>query len=40
VKVAIKDSQILKTVNHDVIQAHLQATGWRIYRHNNSDDRL
>ncbi|MBH8576839.1 hypothetical protein I8752_28390 [Nostocaceae cyanobacterium CENA369] len=34
-KVTIKDSQILKTVNPDVIQAHLQATGWhetgRIY---------
>ncbi|MBD2211270.1 hypothetical protein H6G27_15435 [Nostoc linckia FACHB-104] len=34
-KVTIKDSQILKTVNPNVIQAHLQATGWhetgRIY---------
>ncbi|UKP01299.1 hypothetical protein [Nostoc sp. UHCC 0870] len=34
-KVTIKDSQILKTVNPEVIQAHLQATGWhetgRIY---------
>ncbi|MDF5720163.1 MAG: hypothetical protein PUP91_06665 [Rhizonema sp. PD37] len=34
-KVTIKDSQILKTVNPDVLQAHLQATGWhetgRIY---------
>jgi hypothetical protein len=28
-KVTIKDSQILKTVNPDVIQAHLQATGWQ-----------
>lgn len=34
-KVTIKDSQILKTVNPHVISAHLQATGWhetgRIY---------
>ncbi|MUG94081.1 hypothetical protein F7734_17460 [Scytonema sp. UIC 10036] len=34
-KVTIKDSQILKTVNPDLVQAHLQATGWhetgRIY---------
>ncbi|AFZ25033.1 hypothetical protein Cylst_2839 [Cylindrospermum stagnale PCC 7417] len=34
-KATIKDSQILKTVNPDVLQAHLQATGWhetgRIY---------
>lgn len=34
-KVTIKDSQILKTVNPDVLEAHLQATGWhqtgRIY---------
>ncbi|WP_414564968.1 MULTISPECIES: hypothetical protein [unclassified Anabaena] len=34
-KVNIKDSEILKTVNTDVVQAHLQATGWhetgRIY---------
>lgn len=34
-KVTIKDSQILKTVNPDVLQAHLLATGWhetgRIY---------
>jgi hypothetical protein len=28
-KVTIKDSQILKTVQPDVIQAHLQATGWQ-----------
>ncbi|MEH2031639.1 MAG: hypothetical protein V7K67_18590 [Nostoc sp.] len=27
VKVTIKDSEILKTVNPNVIQAHLQATG-------------
>lgn len=34
-KDTIKDSRILKTVNPDVLQAHLQATGWhetgRIY---------
>ncbi|GAB1537777.1 hypothetical protein NUACC21_04310 [Scytonema sp. NUACC21] len=28
-KVTIKDSQILKTVSPNVIQAHLQATGWQ-----------
>ena len=28
-KVTIKDSQILKTVQPDIIQAHLQATGWQ-----------
>ncbi|KOP26882.1 hypothetical protein AMR41_07945 [Hapalosiphon sp. MRB220] len=28
-KVTIKDSQILKTVNPEVIQTHLQATGWQ-----------
>ncbi|BAY95548.1 MULTISPECIES: hypothetical protein [unclassified Tolypothrix] len=28
-KVTIKDSQILKTINPNVIQAHLQATGWQ-----------
>jgi hypothetical protein len=35
VKVTIRDSQILKTVEPDVLQAHLQETGWheigRIY---------
>lgn len=43
-KVTIKDSQILKTVNPDVIQAHLQATGWqetgRIYNDAGSIWRL
>ena len=28
-KVTIKDSQILKTVQPDIIQTHLQATGWQ-----------
>ncbi|MBS3026006.1 MAG: hypothetical protein HEQ29_20330 [Dolichospermum sp. LBC05a] len=28
-KVTIKDSQILKTVQPDIIQIHLQATGWQ-----------
>jgi hypothetical protein len=28
-KVTIVDSQILKTVNPDVVQSHLQATGWQ-----------
>ncbi|YAF97297.1 MAG: hypothetical protein AB3A66_06440 [Nodularia sp. CChRGM 3473] len=28
-KVTIKDSHILKSVNPNVIQAHLQATGWQ-----------
>jgi hypothetical protein len=28
-KVTIKDSQTLKTVQPDIIQAHLQATGWQ-----------
>ncbi|WP_265586205.1 hypothetical protein [Sphaerospermopsis aphanizomenoides] len=28
-KVTIKDSQTLKTVQPDVIQTHLQATGWQ-----------
>ncbi|MBE9200070.1 MULTISPECIES: hypothetical protein [unclassified Nodularia (in: cyanobacteria)] len=43
-KVTIKDSQILKTVNPDVLQAHLQATGWhetgRIYNDAGSIWRL
>lgn len=43
-KVTIKDSQILKTVNPNVIQAHLQATGWhetgRIYNDAGSIWRL
>lgn len=43
-KVTIKDSQILKTVNPEVIQAHLQATGWhetgRIYNDAGSIWRL
>lgn len=28
-KVTIKDSQTLKTVQPDIIQAHLQTTGWQ-----------
>ena len=28
-KVTIKDSQTLKTVQPDIIQTHLQATGWQ-----------
>ena len=28
-KVTIKDSQILKTVQPEIIQTHLQATGWQ-----------
>jgi hypothetical protein len=44
VKVTIKDSQILKTVNPNVIQAHLQATGWqetgRIYNDSGAIWRL
>ncbi|MBW4688056.1 MAG: hypothetical protein KME40_23935 [Komarekiella atlantica HA4396-MV6] len=43
-KVTIKDSEILKTVNPDVIQAHLQATGWhetgRIYNNTGAIWRL
>ncbi len=43
-RVTIKDSQILKTVNPDVIQTHLQATGWhetgRIYNDAGSIWRL
>jgi len=43
-KVTIKDSEILKTVNPDVLQAHLQATGWhetgRIYNDSGSIWRL
>lgn len=43
-KVTIKDSQILKTVNPNVIQAHLQATGWqetgRIYNDSGAIWRL
>lgn len=43
-KVTIKDSQILKTVNPDVLQAHLLATGWqetgRIYNNTGAIWRL
>jgi len=36
-KVTIKDSKILKTVNPNVLQAHLQATGWHETGHIYND---